>query len=161
MYVQGICRFLFKLAHWLSLLDCWRELTAMFEKSMFSLILKCHGATCGAVSTNFHSSLPSFMNVYFSSTKRYAGLLFKCGDNRRFPKSERAEDPQQFPSVQLGDGWYGHLDERHHRCFLQLPEVSDVTTPFHNVYPGQWPNEMKWPNNNLDITGSLSSMWGE
>ena len=59
--------------------------------------------------------------------KRSAGLLPERGDHRCFPQSPGAEDPQQFPRVQLGHGWHGHLHERHHRRFLQLPEVSDAT----------------------------------
>lgn len=67
-------------------------------------------------------------DFYFCSTKRSAGIPFKCGDSCRFLQSETAEDPQQFPSVQLSVGWHGHLHERHHRRFLQLLEVSDVSS---------------------------------
>lgn len=59
---------------------------------------------------------------------RSAGLFSKCGDSRRIPQSEGAEDPQQFSGVQLSAGWHGHLHERHRRRFLQLSEVSDVVT---------------------------------
>lgn len=70
----------------------------------------------------------SFMFCLSLPTIRSAGLLPQRGDGRRLPQSEGAEDPQQFPGVQLGDGRHGHLHERHGRRFLQLPEVSDVTT---------------------------------
>lgn len=64
---------------------------------------------------------------------RSAGFLSECGDSRRLPQGEGTEDPQQFLGVQLSAGWHGHLHERHHRRFLQLPEVSDdVTAPFRN-----------------------------
>lgn len=80
------------------------------------------------------ASIHNFISVPIRS----AGLLSKCGDNCRFPQSERAEDPQQFPGVQFSNGWYGHLHERHRRRVLQLPEVSDVTTLFHKAQSPVW-----------------------
>lgn len=59
-----------------------------------------------------------------STLQRSDGLLLKRGHHRRFPQSEGAEDPQQFPRLQFSHGRHGHLHERHHCGFLQFPQVS-------------------------------------
>lgn len=100
------------------------------------------GALSIAVRTD-SSSLQDATSIhnFISVPIRSAGLLSKCGDNCRFPQSERAKDPQQFPGVQFSNGWYGHLHERHRRRVLQLPEVSDVTTRFHKAQTPVWSYE--------------------
>lgn len=63
------------------------------------------------------------------SPLRAAGHPSQRRDHRGFPQGAGAEDPQQFPGVQLGHGRHWYLHERHSRSVLQLPEVSDVTAP--------------------------------